>query len=168
MDKSISMNGLPVVLTGNTLCVGDKAPNFKLVGNSLNIIQKQDFEGKVLVISCVPSVDTPVCDIETRRFNVMAGKLSDRVRVLTVSKDLPFAQARWCAAAGVNNVLTASDYRDFGFAKEYGVLLEDLGLLTRAIFIVDGQGIIRYIQFVPEVSHEPNYDEILIEIQKVL
>ncbi len=168
MAQPIQMNGLPVVIHGKTLKIGDKAPDFKLVGNSLELIQKKDFEGKILILSCVPSVDTPVCDVETRRFNVLAGKLSDQVRIVTVSKDLPFAQARWCAAAGIQQVLTASDYRNFGFATDYGVLLEDLGLLTRAVFIIDKEGIIRYIQFVPEISHEPNYDEILAEIKKLL
>ena len=168
MSQKITMNGLPAALSGKMLQLGEKAPDFKLVGNSLNIIQKQDFEDKLLVISCIPSVDTPVCDVETRRFNVLASKLSDQVRILTVSKDLPFAQARWCAAAGVENIIMASDYRNFGFCTDYGVLLEDLGLLTRAVFIIDGEGIIRYIQFVPEVSNEPNYDEIITEIQKLL
>lgn len=168
MSEKIQMNGLPVSLSGNTIQIGQKAPDFKLIGNSLELIQKQDFDGKIVVISCVPSIDTPVCDVETRRFNVLASKLSDNVRVLTVSKDLPFAQARWCAANGIKNVITASDYRDFGFARDYGVLLEDLGLLTRALFIIDAQGIVRYIQFVKEVSHEPDYDEVLIEIQKLI
>ncbi len=168
MSEKIQMNGLPVSLAGNTIQIGQKAPDFKLIGNSLELIQKQDFDGRIVVISCVPSIDTPVCDVQTRRFNVLASKLSDNVRVLTVSKDLPFAQARWCAANGIKNVITASDYRDFGFARDYGVLLEDLGLLTRALFIIDAQGIVRYIQFVKEVSHEPDYDEVLIEIQKLI
>lgn len=168
MSKEIKMNGLPVKVSGSALKKGDKAPDFILTGNSLEPVKKADFEGKVLVISCVPSLDTPVCEMETRRFNMEADKLPGNVVVLTVSRDLPFAQIRWCAANGVKKVVTASDYRDFGFARDYGVLLEDLGLLTRAVFVIDGQGIIQYIQFVPEVTHEPDYEIVLNEIKKLI
>lgn len=164
----ITFNGLAVSLSGHPLQIGDKAPSFQLVGNSLEPVSSDRFAGQVLVISCVPSLDTPVCSLETRRFNQEAAALPGDVTILTVSRDLPFAQARWCAANGIKQVLTASDYRNFGFAQDYGVLLEDLGLLTRAVFIVDKQGIIRYIQFVPEVTQEPDYKEVLAEIQKVL
>ena len=164
----ITMNGLPAAVSGAELKVGDKAPDFQLVGNALEPVNLDRFHGKVCVISCVPSVDTPVCSLETRRFNQEAANLPGDVVILTVSRDLPFAQARWCAANGVKNVVTASDYRNFGFARDYGVLLEDLGLLTRAVFIVDKQGIIRYIQFVPEVTQEPDYETVLLEIKKYL
>ncbi len=168
ISQSITMNGLPAVVSGAVLQVGEKAPAFQLVGNSLEPVTLDRFAGKVCVISCVPSVDTPVCSLETRRFNQEAAALPEEVVILTVSRDLPFAQARWCAANGVKNVVTASDYRNFGFAQDYGVLLEDLGLLTRAVFIVDKQGIIRYIQFVPEVTQEPDYQTVLLEIKKCL
>lgn len=168
MKKDIKMNGLPAQVTGAELKKGDKAPDFTLVDNALNPVKKSDFEGKVLVISCVPSLDTPVCDVETRRFNVEADKLPGDVVVLTVSRDLPFAQARWCAASGVSKVVTVSDYRDFGFARDYGVLLEDLGLLTRAVFVVDKQGTVQYVQFVPEVTHEPDYAAVLAEVKKLM
>lgn len=168
ISQSITMNGLPAVVSGAVLHVGEKAPAFQLVGNSLEPVTLDRFAGKVCVISCVPSVDTPVCSLETRRFNQEAAALPEEVVILTVSRDLPFAQARWCAANGVKNVVMASDYRNFGFAQNYGVLLEDLGLLTRAVFIVDKQGIIRYIQFVPEVTQEPDYETVLLEIKKCL
>lgn len=168
ISQSITINGLPAVVSGAVLQVGEKAPAFQLVGNSLEPVTLDRFAGKVCVISCVPSVDTPVCSLETRRFNQEAAALPEEVVILTVSRDLPFAQARWCAANGVKNVVTASDYRNFGFAQDYGVLLEDLGLLTRAVFIVDKQGIIRYIQFVPEVTQEPDYETVLLEIKKCL
>lgn len=168
ISQSITMNGLPAVVSGAVLQVGEKAPAFQLVGNSLEPVTLDRFAGKVCVISCVPSVDTPVCSLETRRFNQEAAALPEEVVILTVSRDLPFAQARWCAANGVKNVVMASDYRNFGFAQNYGVLLEDLGLLTRAVFIVDKQGIIRYIQFVPEVTQEPDYETVLLEIKKCL
>lgn len=166
--RTVKMNNTEVKLAGSELKEGDKAPDFTLIGNSLEPVKKADFEGKVLVISCVPSLDTPVCDVETRRFNIEADKLPGDVAVLTVSKDLPFAQARWCAAAGVNKVITASDYRNFGFASDYGVLLEDLGLLTRAVFVIDKQGIIKYIQFVPEVTQEPDYEAVLEKVKTLL
>ena len=168
ISQSITMNGLPAVVSGAVLQVGEKAPAFQLVGNSLEPVTLDRFAGKVCVISCVPSVDTPVCSLETRRFNQEAAALPEEVVILTVSRDLPFAQARWCAANGVKNVVMASDYRNFGFAQDYGVLLEDLGLLTRAVFIVDKQGIIRYIQFVPEVTQEPDYETVLLELKKCL
>lgn len=166
-DK-ITMNGLPAKVAGKDLKTGDRAPDFMLTGNALETVKKTDFYGKVLVISCVPSLDTPVCSLETRRFNMEADKLPEGVIVLTVSRDLPFAQTRWCAANGVKKVMTASDYRDYGFARDYGVLLEDLGLLTRAVFVVDKEGIIKYIQFVPEVTQEPDYEEVLNEVKKLL
>lgn len=166
-DK-ITMNGLPAKVAGKDLKTGDRAPDFMLTGNALETVKKTDFYGKVLVISCVPSLDTPVCSLETRRFNREADKLPEGVIVLTVSRDLPFAQTRWCAANGVKKVMTASDYRDYGFARDYGVLLEDLGLLTRAVFVVDKEGIIKYIQFVPEVTQEPDYEEVLNEVKKLL
>lgn len=166
-DK-ITMNGLPAKVAGKDLKTGDRAPDFMLMGNALETVKKTDFDGKVLVISCVPSLDTPVCSLETRRFNREADKLPEGVIVLTVSRDLPFAQTRWCAANDVKKVMTASDYRDYGFARDYGVLLEDLGLLTRAVFVVDKEGIIKYIQFVPEVTQEPDYEEVLNEVKKLL
>jgi thioredoxin-dependent peroxiredoxin len=109
----------------------------------------------------VPSLDTPVCDMETRRFNEAAGKLSEDIQILTVSMDLPFAQKRWCGAMGVDRVITLSDHREGNFGASYGVLIKELRLLARAVFIVDKQGLVQYVQLVKEVSEEPNYDEIL-------
>lgn len=168
MGKDIKMKGVPVKVVGAGLKRGDQAPDFTLVNNALEPLKKSDFSGQVLVISCVPSLDTPVCDVETRRFNMEADKLPGDVTVLTVSKDLPFAQARWCAASGVKKVVTASDYRDFGFARDYGVLIEELGLLARAVFVLDKNGVIQYIQFVPEVTQEPDYEAVLAEVKKLV
>ncbi len=128
-----------------------------------------DFKGKRLVVCSVPSLDTPVCDTEVRRFNEHATSLGDDVTVLVVSMDLPFAQKRWCGAAGVRNVQTLSDHRDASFGNAYGVLIEDLRLLARAVFVVDKGGRIRYIQLVKELSNEPDYEaalKALREIQK--
>lgn len=166
--KNITMNGQPVRLKGSELKVGDKAPDFLLTGKEMEPVTLEQFKDKVVVISCVPSVDTPVCSLETRRFNQEASKLSDDIVVLTVSKDLPFAQARFCAANNIDRVVVASDYKNTGFADDYGVLIEDINLLTRAVFIIDKEGIIKYIQFVPEVTHEPDYAAVMAAAKELL
>lgn len=166
--KNITMNGQSVRLKGHELKVGDKAPAFLLTGKEMEPVTLEQLKDKVVVISCVPSVDTPVCSLETRRFNQEASKLSDDIVVLTVSKDSPFAQARFCAANNIDRVVVASDYKNTGFADSYGVLIEDLGLLTRAVFIIDKEGIIKYIQFVPEVTHEPDYAAVIAAAKELL
>lgn len=155
------MKGHPVHLSGAHLKEGDKAPSFALINTAMEPVGKEQFAGKIIILSCVPSLDTPTCDLETRRFNQEAALFGDKAVVITVSKDLPFAQARWCAANGIKNVLTLSDYKNEGFASDYGVLMEETGLLARAVFIIDKEGIIRYIQFVEEVSKEPDYRAVL-------
>lgn len=157
----VTMKGNPITLVGNEVKVGQKAPDVELVGNDLAPVKLSSFEGKVRIITSVPSLDTPVCDMETRRFNEEAGRMGDDVAVLVVSMDLPFAQKRWCGAAGVKNVLTLSDYREAAFGKSYGVLIKDLRLLARAVFVVDKQGIVRYVELVKEVASEPNYEAAL-------
>ena len=157
----VTMKGNPVTLIGRATKVGQKAPDAELVANDLSTVRLSSFAGKVRIITSVPSLDTAVCDIETRRFNEEAGKLGDRVAVLTVSMDLPFAQSRWCGAAGVKNVQTLSDYRDAAFGKAYGVLIKDLRLLARAVFVLDKDGVIRYQELVKEIATEPDYDAAL-------
>jgi thiol peroxidase len=157
----ITMKGNPLTLTGNEVKVGQKAPDCEVTANDLSMVKLSSFRGKVCVISAVPSLDTKVCDIETRRFNEEAGKLGSDVVVLTISMDLPFAQKRWCGAAGIDKVQTLSDYRDASFGKSYGVLIKELHLLARTVFVVDKEGVIRYIQMVPEETQEPKYDEVL-------
>ena len=151
-------------LEGNCLKVGDTAPDFTLLDTNLKPVHLKDYKGEIVVLSTVPSLDTPTCDTETRTFNKKATELSENVNILTVSKDLPFAQKRWCAAAGVDRVKTLSDYKPTTFAKDYGILIKELQLLTRAVFIIDENQKIKYIQFVEEVSEEPNYEEILKNI----
>ena len=153
----ITFKGNPFTLLGPEVKVGEKAPDFALVDNSLQPISLATYAGKVKIISAVPSLDTPVCDTETRRFNQEAAGLSGDVVVLTVSLDLPFAQKRWCGAAGIDKVVTLSEYQNRSFADAYGVLIKELKLLTRAIFVVDAADVIRYIQIVPEVTSEPEY-----------
>jgi thioredoxin-dependent peroxiredoxin len=156
-----TFKGNPVTLLGPALKVGDKAPDFRVVDTDLAPVTLVDFKGKIKIVSAVPSLDTPVCDVETRRFNREAAQLPDSVIVLTVSLDLPFAQKRWCGAAGIDRVKTLSDYQERSFALAYGVLLKELKLLSRSIFVIDGVDTIRYIQHVPEITAEPDYDAVL-------
>jgi thioredoxin-dependent peroxiredoxin len=158
----------PVRLVGPELKVGEPAPDFAVLDNSLAPVNLATFAGKVKVISCVPSLDTPVCDTETRRFNKEAAGLPGEVAVLTVSVDLPFAQKRWCGAAGIDKVVTLSDYRDRSFGQAYGVLIDDLKLLSRSIFVLDRDNVIRYIQHVPEVTQEPDYNAVLEAVRPLI
>lgn len=164
----ITSGGKPVTLLGPELKPGDAAPDFALVGNDMQVVRLADFRGKMLVISAVPSLDTKVCDIETRRFNSEAAKLGDEVVVLTVSMDLPFAQKRWCGAAGIDRVITASDHRDATFGTAWGVLMKDVRLLARAVFVVDRQGVVRYIQIVRETGTEPDYAAVIDAARKAM
>ena len=157
--KTVTMKGNPLTLVGNPVKVGDSAPDFEVLANDLSPVKLSSFRGKICLISSVPSLDTDVCDIQTRKFNEQAGALADKVVVLTISMDLPFAQQRWCGAASVENLHTLSDHRKAEFGKAFGVLIDELRLLARAVFIVDAKGTIRYIQIVDELTHEPNYDE---------
>ncbi len=152
--RTVSMKGDPLTLLGTEVKEGQAAPDFIALDNGLSEVKLSSFRGKVCIISSVPSLDTPVCDLQTRRFNQEAGKLGDQVVVLTLSMDLPFAQQRWCGAAGVENVITLSDHRDASFGNQYGLLISELRLLARAVLIVDREGIIRYLQLVDEVSQE--------------
>jgi len=164
----VTMGGSPVTLVGDELKVGDKAPDFVAVDNDVKDVRFSDYKGKVIVISSVPSLDTPVCSLETERFNQEAKKLGDDVKVLTISMDLPFAQKRWCAAEGVYNLQTLSDHRDADFGTSYGVLMKESRLLARVLFVIDTEGVIRYIQVVPEITKEPNYDEVLDAVKGLL
>ncbi|BDV01166.1 putative thiol peroxidase [Thermodesulfomicrobium sp. WS] len=164
----VTFHGKPLTLIGPELRVGDKAPDFRAVDNDLKPTTLADFAGKVVVLSAVPSLDTPVCDMETRRFNMEAQKLGDGVQILTVSMDLPFAQKRWCGQAGVQNVRTLSDYQEASFGSAYGVLIDGLRLLARAVFVVDQEGVIRFVHIVPELTHEPDYGAVLDAVRALL
>jgi thiol peroxidase len=159
--NAVTMKGNPLTLVGGEIKVGDKAPDFEIVDLNLSPVNFSSFRGKVCIISSVPSLDTPVCDIETRRFNSEAGKLGDDVAILTVSMDLPFAQKRWCGAAGVDKLTVLSDHRDASFGTAYGVLIKELRLLARAVFVVDREGLVRYVELVKEIASEPDYDSAL-------
>lgn len=164
----ITIHGSPLTLVGSGLKVGDPAPDFELLDNDLSPVRLSSFRSKVLIISSVPSLDTPVCDMETRRFNEEAGKLGEDVRILTVSMDLPFAQKRWCGSAGVDRVITLSDHRQASFGTAYGVLIKELRLLARAVFVLDREGIIRYIHIVKEITDEPDYNAVLEAVHKLM
>ena len=164
-SNATTMHGNPLTLVGDVLNPGDEAPDVELIDNDLQPVRISSFKGKICVISAVPSLDTPVCDVETRRFNEEAAKLGEQVVILTVSMDLPFAQKRWCAAAGVDQVTTLSDHRGADFGMAYGVLIKELRLLARAIFVVDKTGRIQYTQLVKEVSAEPDYDAVLSAVK---
>ncbi len=158
---AVTFQGAPLTLAGNELKVGDKAPEVVLLGNDLTPVNISSYKGKTLVIVSVPSLDTPVCDLEVRQFNERAASLGENVVILTVSMDLPFAQKRWCGNAGVERLITLSDHKDAAFGSAYGLLIEELRLLARAVSVVDPTGVIRYVELVKEITHEPDYEACL-------
>jgi thioredoxin-dependent peroxiredoxin len=162
------MRGVPLTLVGDEVKVGDRAPDFVVIDNNLGPFSLSLLKGKVVVISAVPSLDTPTCNLETLRFNEEAANLSTDVEIITISMDLPFAQKRWCAAAGVERVKTYSDHREADFGIKYGVLTKETRLLARAVFVVDRQGTIRHIEIVDDISREPHYDEILAAVAEIV
>ncbi len=153
---AVTLKGNPFTLVGPELKPGDAAPDFELVGADLSPVTLQDTTGKIRIFSVVPSLDTPVCDTMTRRFNTEAAGLPE-VKIYTVSMDLPFAQSRWCAASGVDNIVMLSDHRTGSFGEGYGTLVKELRLDSRAIFVVDGEGVIRHVEYVGEIADQPDY-----------
>lgn len=156
---NVTMRGNPVKLIGPEIKVGDTAPDFTAVATDLSTVNFKDASG-VRLIASVPSLDTGVCDAETRRFNEEAANLGN-VSIYVISMDLPFAQSRWCGAAGVERVTTLSDHRDASFGQNYGVLIDGLRLLARAVFVVDSSNKVTYVEYVPEVTTHPNYEAAL-------
>ncbi|MEM9420882.1 MAG: thiol peroxidase [Planctomycetota bacterium] len=167
-SAAVTLKGNPMTLLGDELKVGDPAPDFSLKATDMSDKSLADYAGKVKLISVVPSLDTPVCDTETRKFNEEAGGLGDGVVVLTVSVDTPMAQKRWCGAAGVENVECLSDFKDHTFGPAYGVRIKEIGLLARQIFVVDKDDKIVYTQLVGEVAEEPDYDAALAAAKAAL
>lgn len=163
--KQITFHQEPVTILGNEVKIGDKAPDFTVLSNDLKEVTLEDYKGKVKLISVVPSLDTGVCSEQTRRFNEEADKLNN-VHVLTISMDLPFAQKRWCAAEGIEKVATLSDHRDADFGEKYGVLIKELRLLTRAIFVVDSDNQVTYVEYVDEVTSHPDYHAALEAVKQ--
>ncbi len=161
--RTVTMKGNPVTLVGNEVKVGQQAPDFTAVGEGLAEVSLKDTSGVRLFVA-VPSLDTGVCDAEVRRFNEEATSLGD-VKVYAISMDLPFAQARWCGAAGVENVITLSDHRDASFGENYGALIKELRLLARSIFVVDSSNTVTYVEYVPEVTSHPDYEKALAAVK---
>lgn len=166
--KAVTMKGNPMTLVGPELHVGDKAPDFSVRTQDLKPFTLDDTRGKIRLFSVVPSLDTAVCDMQTRRFNEEAGKLGDRVEIITVSMDLPFAQKRWCGAAGIDKIKVVSDYYDRSFALAYGTLIKELHLECRAVIVVDERDIVRYVEYAPEVTNHPDYDKALAAVRNLL
>ena len=160
-----TFKGNSLTLVGPELKRGDKAPSFQLLASDLTTVTLDSFKGKTKLISVVPSLDTPVCDMQTKRFNEEASKFPSDAVVLTVSADLPFAQARWCGAAHADKIKTLSDHRDVAFGKAYGVLIKELRLLSRSIFVVGPDDRIQYVEYVKEITQHPNYDKALESIR---
>ncbi|MFP4477204.1 MAG: thiol peroxidase [Desulfatibacillaceae bacterium] len=166
-NGAVTFQGNPLTLVGSEVTKGMKAPEFTLLKNDLTEAGLSDFKGKVLIIAAVPSLDTHVCEMETKRFDEEVARLGDNVQLLVVSMDLPFAQARWIKDAGVKNVVALSDHRYADFGMGYGVLIKELRLLARSVFIVDTEGVVRYTQLVREVGNEPDYNEVLDAAKKL-
>ena len=164
----VTFRGNPLTLLGPDLQVGEKAPDFQVVDTDLKPVSLQDFAGKVLLISVTPSLDTPVCDLQGRKFNELAAGLSDDVVVLNISVDLPFAQKRWCGANNIDRIKVLSDYQERDFGLKYGVLIKELKLLARSVWIVDKDGVIRYKEIVSEVTNEPDYNAAMEALKKIV
>jgi thioredoxin-dependent peroxiredoxin len=164
----VTMRGNPITLLGEEIKVGDSAPDFTAVGNDLTPVSFSSFRDKIVLISSVPSLDTPVCDMSTRKFNEEAASLGADVVILTVSMDLPFAQARWCGAAGVERVKTVSDHKEAAFGLNYGLLIKEARLLSRAVLVVDRAGEVKHFELVKEIATEPDYDAALQAVKKLL
>lgn len=160
--KKITFQGKPLTLVGNDVQIGQPAPDVPLIANDLSEFKLSSLKGQKIIISVVPSLNTSVCGLQTKRFNSEAIKLlGDNVMIITVSMDLPFTQARWCGATRSDWIKTFSDYKTAAFGKAYGVLIKELRLLSRSVFIVDTEGILRYKQIVSEITNEPDYDDVL-------
>jgi len=165
---AVTFKGQPLTLVGPELKPGEKAPDFTIIDQSLQPASLKDYAGKVILLSVVPSLDTSICSAQTKRFNEEAAQLPEDVAILTVSMDLPFAQARFCGAENIDRVKVLSDHRDASFAQAYGTLVKELRLESRAIFVIDRDGIIRYVEYVPEIASHPNYDAALQAVKSLL
>lgn len=163
----VTFKGTPMTLAGPEIKVGAKAPDFDVVGTDLSPVRLADSNGKVRLISVVTSLDTGICDAQTRKFNEEAAKLPGNVEILTISMDLPFAGKRWCGAAGIDKVKVLSDHRTRSFGTAYGTLMKELRLLSRAIFVIDAAGTVRHAEYVPEVATHPNYDAALAAVRRL-
>jgi len=168
MARIVTFKGAPLALTGKPVKVGRRAFDFKLISQDLKVVKLSDFSGKIKVVNFFPSLDTPVCDLQVKEFNQRAAKLSPEIVVIGVSKDLPFAQARFCSANEIKNEVVLSDYRFSSFGLSYGFLIKELNLLARGSLIIDRNDYIRYIQVVSEITHSVNFNEVFGALQDLL
>lgn len=168
MATQVTFQGTPLTLTGTPVKQGDTAPEFTAINQDLSDFAFSSLKGHPTIISAVPSLDTPVCSAQTHHFNKAAEQLADDVRIVTISMDLPFAQARWCGTEGVDRITVVSDFRDASFGQAYGQLIKELRLLARAVMLVDRGGTITYIEQVPELTNEPDYDKALAALKQIL
>jgi len=163
----VAVEGNPLTLLGEEITIGQKAPGFTALDNALQPVSLDAYKGKVAVLVAVPSLDTPVCDMEVRRFNTEAANLGDNVEIITLSMDLPFAQARWCGAAGVDKVTTLSDHNMADFGQKYGLLIKELRLLARAVLVLNTDGTVVYSEVLDDITKEPNYDAALGAVKEL-
>lgn len=163
----VTFKNNPVTLLGNEIAVGDTAPDFTVLANDLSPVTLADTKGKIRLISVIPSIDTGVCATQTRKFNEEAASLGDDVRILTISCDLPFAQARWCAAEGIDAVQTLSDHRDLSFGEAFGVVMKELRLLARSVFVVDQNDKVMYVEYVSEGTDHPDYEKAIEAVKQL-
>jgi len=167
MPSSITFKGNPLTLEGKTLKVGDKAPGFKVTSQELKEVTLADFKGKTKIISSFPSLDTPVCDLQVREFNKRSASFSSDIVVIGISKDLPFAQKRFCQEHDIKNIIL-SDYKDSSFGLSYGLIIKEWNLLARSVLIIDKNDILRYMQIVPELATQPDYDDVLKNLDNII
>ncbi|MCX7943874.1 MAG: thiol peroxidase [Deltaproteobacteria bacterium] len=163
----VTMKGNPLTLLGNEIKEGHKAPYFITLDKDLREVDSRGFSGKKIVISVTPSLDTPVCDLQLKRFNKDASEFDNETIVLNISVDLPFAIARFCNSNGIDRVLTLSDYRDVDFGTKFGVLIKENRLLARSVFIIDKTGMVSYKEIVPDITQHPNYERAISELKKL-
>jgi len=163
---AVTLGGNPLTLVGPAIKVGDKAPGFTVMGNDWKLVRFDNFGGKPALISSILSVNTGICDAEIKRFNEAAGKLGDKAQFFTISTDLPCSQSIWCGNTGVKNVKTYADHMETSFGLAYGTLVKELRILSRAIFVIDKNGAVSYVEYVPEIGQHPDYEHALAAIQK--
>lgn len=162
----VKMGSMPITLEGSPIHVGQQAPAFRAVNARMGVYHFHPGDGQVWILSSVPSIDTPVCSLETDHFNQVASRMNPDVHIITISMDLPFAQKQWCGAKGIKNIVLLSDYRFHSFARHYGVLMKQNGLLARQVVVVGKNGKIVYVQLVPNIIHQPNYAPVLAAARK--
>lgn len=171
MDRNntkVTFKGNPITLLGKETKVNDKAVEFTVLNNTLEPVKLSDFDGKVKILSLFPSIDTGVCSKQAHTFNQKASSLGDDIVILAISNDLPFALSRFCGAEGIDNLITLSDHKNLDFSTKYGFLIEELRLIARGVVVIDKDNVVRYVEYVPEGTNEPDYDRAIEAAQKLV